>query len=117
MSRCKMSEFSNAFISLPMRSRSLLLGGLLLVAAVAARPVEAADLDQRFRCVQWLLDEISLASAVDNRRGACVASLRANDQLLDLLPELQRRRPGINHWALHDRILSAVALCRTDPMG
>ena len=95
----------------------MVLGGTLLVAAVLMRPVQATDLDQRFRSVQWLLDEISLASAVGNRRGACLAALRANDRLLDLLPELQRKRPGINHWALHDRILSTVALCRTDPLG
>ena len=100
-----------------MRSRCLVLGGLLLVTAVAARPVEGADLDQRFRSVQWLLDELSLASAVGDRRSACVAALQANDRLLDLLPELQRRRPGIHHWALHDRILSAVSLCSTDPLG
>ena len=100
-----------------MRSPCLVLSGLLIVVAAAARPVQAADLDQRFRSVQWLLDEISLASAVGNRRGACLAALRANDRLLDLLPELQRTRPGINHWALHDRILSTVALCRTDPLG
>tara|TARA_B100001287_G_scaffold70184_1_gene57779 strand:+ start:1407 stop:1679 length:273 start_codon:yes stop_codon:yes gene_type:complete len=90
----------------------MVLGGTLLVAAVLMRPVQATDLDQRFRSVQWLLDEISLASAVGNRRGACLAALRANDRLLDLLPELQRNRPGIDHWALHDRILSAVTLCR-----
>ena len=72
-----------------MRSRCLVLGGLLLVAAVAARPVQAADLDQRFRSVQWLLDEISLARTVGDRRVACVAALQANDRLLDLLPELQ----------------------------
>ena len=95
----------------------MVLGGTLLVAAVLMRPVQATDLDQRFRSVQWLLDEISLASAVGNRRGACLAALRANDRLLDLLPELQRKRPGINHWALHDRILSTVAFCRTDPLG
>ena len=95
----------------------MVLGGTLLVAAVLMRPVQASDLDQRFRSVQWLLDEISLASAVGYRRGACLAALRANDRLLDLLPELQRKRPGINHWALHDRILSTVALCRTDPLG
>ena len=95
----------------------MVLGGTLLVAAVLMRPVQATDLDQRFRSVQWLLDEISLASAVGNRRGACLAALRANDELLDLLPELQRNRPGIDHWALHDRILSAVSLCRADPMG
>ena len=95
----------------------MVLGGTLLLAAVLMRPVQAADLDQRFRSVQWLLDEISLASAVGNRRGACLAALRANDRLLDLLPELQRNRPGINHWALHDRILNAVSLCRADPMG
>ena len=94
----------------------MVLGGTLLLAAVLMRPVQAAELDQRFRSVQWLLDEISLASAVGNRRGACLAALRANDRLLDLLPELQRNRPGINHWGLHDRILSAVALCRADPM-
>ena len=94
----------------------MVLGGTLLLAAVLMRPVQAAELDQRFRSVQWLLDEISLASAVGNRRGACLAAFRANDRLLDLLPELQRNRPGINHWALHDRILSAVALCRADPM-
>ena len=99
-----------------MGSRCLVLGGLLLVGAVAARPVQATDLDQRFRSVQWLLDEISLARAVGDRRSACVAALQANDRLLDLLPELQRRRPGINHWALHDRILGAVSLCRTDPL-
>ena len=95
----------------------MVLGGTLLLAAVLMRPVQAAELDQRFRSVQWLLDEISLASAVGNRRGACLAALRANDRLLDLLPELQRNRPGIDHWALHDRILSTVALCRTDPLG
>ena len=95
----------------------MVLGGTLLVAAVLMRPVQATDLDQRFRSVQWLLDEISLASAVGNRRGACLAALRANDRLLDLLPELQRNRPGFDHWALHDRILSAVSLCRADPMG
>ena len=100
-----------------MRSPCLVLSGLLIVVAAAARPVQGADLDQRFRSVQWLLDEISLASAVGNRRGACLAALRANDELLDLLPELQRNRPGIDHWALHDRILSAVSLCRADPMG
>ena len=94
----------------------MVLGGTLLVAAVMMRPVQASDLDQRFRSVQWLLDEISLASTVGNRRGACVAALQANDRLLDLLPELQRQRPGINHWDLHDRILSAVSLCRTDPL-
>ena len=90
----------------------MVLGGTLLLAVVLMRPVQAAELDQRFRSVQWLLDEISLASAVGNRRGACLAALRANDRLLDLLPELQRNRPGIDHWALHDRILSAVTLCR-----
>ena len=95
----------------------MVLGGTLLLAAVLMRPVQAAELDQRFRSVQWLLDEISLASAVGNRRGACLAALKANDRLLDLLPELQRNRPGIDHWALHDRILSTVALCRTDPLG
>ena len=99
-----------------MRSHCLVLGGLLVVAAVAARPVQAGDLDQRFRSVQWLLDEISLASAVGDRRGVCVAALQTNDRLLDLLPELQRRRPAMNHWGLHDRILSAVSLCRTDPL-
>ena len=77
-----------------MRSRCLVLGGLLLVAALAARPVQAADLDQRFRSVQWLLDEISLSRTVRDRRGACVAALQANDRLLDLLPELQAQRPG-----------------------
>ena len=100
-----------------MKLRYLVLGGLLLVAALAGRPVQAAELDQRFRSVQWLLDEISLARAVGDRRSACVAALQANDRLLDLLPELQRRRPGMNHWALHDRILSTVSLCRTDHLG
>ena len=90
----------------------MVLGGTLLLAVVLMRPVQAAELDQRFRSVQWLLDEISLASAVGDRRGACVAALQTNDRLLDLLPELQRRRPAMNHWGLHDRILSAVALCR-----
>ena len=90
----------------------MVLGGTLLLAVVLMRPVQAAELDQRFRSVQWLLDEISLASAVGDRRSACVAALQANDRLLDLLPELQRRRPGINHWALHDRILGAVSSCR-----
>ena len=94
----------------------MVLGGTLLLAVVLMRPVQAAELDQRFRSVQWLLDEISLASAVGDRRSACVAALQANDRLLDLLPELQRRRPGINHWALHDRILGAVSLCRTNPL-
>ena len=78
----------------------MVLCGTLLVATVLMRHVQAADLDQRFRSVQWLLDEISLASAIGDRRSACVAALMANDQLLDLLPELQRRRPGINHFTL-----------------
>ena len=112
MRHCGMFLFSNASISLSMSSLFQVLGGLLLVVATAARPVQAADLDQRFRSVQWLLDEISLASAVGDRRGACVAALQTNDRLLDLLPELQRRRPAMKHWGLHDRILSAVALCR-----
>lgn len=112
MRHCGMCLFSNASISLPMSSPCQVLGGLLLVVATAARPVQAADLDQRFRSVQWLRDEISLAIAVGDRRGACVAALQANDRLLDLLPELQWRRPAMNHWGLHDRILSAVALCR-----
>ena len=86
-----------------MRSPCLVEGGLLLVVAAAARPVQAADLDQRFRSVQWLRDEISLVIAVGDRRGACVAALQANDRLLDLLPELQRRRPAMNHWGFHDR--------------
>ena len=86
-----------------MRSPCLVEGGLLLVVAAAARPVQAAGLDQRFRSVQWLRDEISLAIAVGDRRGACVAALQANDRLLDLLPELQRRRPAMNHWGFHDR--------------
>ena len=98
-----MFQFSNAPISLPMRSPCLVQGGLLLVVAAAARPVQAADLDQRFRSVQWLRDEISLAIAVGDRRGACVAALQANDRLLDLLPELQRRRPAMNNWGFHDR--------------
>ena len=48
---------------------------------------QSADLDQRFRPLQWLLDEISLARAIGDRRGACVAALGAHDRLLDLLPE------------------------------
>ena len=95
-----------------MRLRSLALGGSLLVTVVLARPVQSADLDQRFRPLQWLLDEISLARAIGDRRGACVAALEAHDRLLDLLPELHRRRPGLDHWALHDRILSVLPLCR-----
>ena len=95
-----------------MRLRSLVLGGSLLAAMALGRPLQAADLDLRFRSVQWLLDELSLARAVGDRRSACIAALRANDDLLDLLPELQRRRPGLDHWALHDRILSVLPLCR-----
>ena len=83
-----MFQFSNAPISLHMRSPCLVQGGLLLVVAEAARLVQADDLDQRFRSVQWLGDEIRLAIAVGDRRGACVAALQANDRLLDLLPEL-----------------------------
>ena len=95
-----------------MRLRSLALGGSLLVTVVLARPLQSAALDQRFRPLQWLLDDISLAQALGDRRGACVAALQANDRLLDLLPELQRQRPGLDHWALHDRILSVLSLCR-----
>jgi len=95
-----------------MRLRSLVVSGSLLVGFGLVHPVQAADLDQRFRPVQWWLDEISLARSVGDRSGACIAALKANDHLLDLLPELQRRRPGLDHWALHDRILDAYPLCR-----
>ena len=96
---------------LPMRLRCLFVGGSLLVSVAVGLPVQAADLDQRFRSVQRLLDEISLARAVGDRSRACVAALSANDLLLDLLPELQRRRPGVDHAALQDRILRSFPRC------
>ena len=77
-----------------------------------ARPAQSADLDQRFRPLQWLLDEISLARAIGDRRGACVAALGPMTGCWIFCLNCNGGDAGLDHWALHDRILSVLPLCR-----
>jgi len=71
----------------------------------------AQTLDQRFFQVQLLLDQIQLAASSGDAAGVCALSRRANESLLDILPGLQRQRPGLDHAALQDRILLGFSRC------
>ena len=86
------------------------LSGLVLLSALSAASHDQ-PLDQRFFQVQLLLDQIQLAASSGDAAGVCALSRRANDRLLDILPSLQRQRPGLDHTALQDRILLGFSRC------
>ena len=84
---------------------SVLLGCILNGAA------HARSLDQQVFQLQLVIDQIRLARSVGDRVGVCVESRRANNLVLDLLPDLQLHRPGLNHTGLQDRILLGFDQC------
>ena len=94
---------------MPIRSRgwwlALLLGCSLTGAA------QAKSLDRQVFQLQLVIDQIHLARSVGDRTGVCGESRRANNLLLDILPALQRQRPGVNHAALQDTILLGFDDC------
>lgn len=83
-----------------------------LLMLLMSQPARAESLDQQFFAVQLLLDQVQLARVRGDQFAACSAAIQANDQLLDVLPALQNRRPGLDHAALQDRILDAYSRCR-----
>ena len=84
---------------------------VVLLSCTVSCVVQAQTLDQRFFQVQLLLDQIQLAASTGDAAGVCALSHRANDRLLDILPALQRQRPGLDHAALQDRILLGFSRC------
>ena len=84
---------------------------LLWLSSSVSGVVQAQTLDQRFFQVQLMLDQIQLAASTGDAAGVCALSRRANDRLLDILPALQRQRPGLDHAALQDRILLGFSRC------
>ena len=84
---------------------------VVLLSCTVSCVVQAQTLDQRFFQVQLMLDQIQLAASTRDAAGVCALSRRANDRLLDILPALQRRRPGLDHAALQDRILLGFSRC------
>ena len=84
---------------------------LLLLSSSVSGVVQAQTLDQRFFLVQLLLDQLQLADSSGNTAEVCALSRRANNQFLDILPALQRQRPGVDHAALQDRILLGFNRC------
>lgn len=94
---------------MPIRSQgrwlALLLGCSLMGSA------HAKSLDQQVFQLQLVIDQISLARSVGDRTGVCVESRRANNLLLEILPALQQRRPGVNHAALQDTLLLGFDAC------
>ena len=71
----------------------------------------AKSLDQQVFQLQLVIDQIRLARSVGDRNGVCRESRRANNLLLEILPSLQRQRPGANHAALQDTILLGFDDC------
>ena len=84
---------------------------VVLLSCTVSCVVQAQTLDQRFFQVQLMLDQIQLAASTRDAAGVCALSRRANDRLLDILPSLQRQRPGLDHTALQDRILLGFSRC------
>ena len=84
---------------------------LLLLSCSVLGVVQAQTIDQRFFKVQLLLDQIQLTASIGNSTEVCALSRRANDRFLDILPALQRQRPGVDHAALQDRILLGFSHC------
>ena len=72
---------------------------------------QAESLDRQVFQLQLLMDQIALSRSVGDRLGVCVESRRANNLLLEILPALQRQRPGVNHAALQDTILLGFDDC------
>lgn len=71
----------------------------------------AESLDRQVFQLQLMMDQIALSHSVGDRLGVCVKSRRANNLLLEILPALQRQRPGVNHAALQDTILLGFDEC------
>ena len=92
-----------------MRSQGWWLAVLLCCSQMGM--AQAKGLDQKFFQLQLVIDQIHLARSVGDRTGVCVESRRANNLLLDILPALQRHRPGVNHAALQDTILLGFDDC------
>jgi len=92
-----------------MRSKGWWFGVLLGCSLSGA--AHAKSLDQQVFQLQLVMDQIRLARSLGDRVGVCVESRRANNLVLDLLPALQLHRPGLNHAALQDRILSGFDQC------
>lgn len=84
---------------------------VVLLSCNVSGVVQAQMLDQHFFQVQLLLDQIHLEASSGDEAGVCALSRRANDRLLDILPALQRERPGLDHAALHERILLGLSRC------
>ena len=72
---------------------------------------QAESLDRQVFQLQLVMDQIALSRSVGDRLGVCVESRRANNLLLEILPALQRQRPGVNHAALQDTILLGFDDC------
>ena len=72
---------------------------------------QAESLDRQVFQLQLVMDQIALSRSVGDRLGVCVESRRANNLLLEILPALQRQRPGVNHAALQDTILLGFDEC------
>lgn len=83
----------------------------LLLGCSLTGVAQAKSLDQQVFQLQLVIDQILLARSVGDRVGVCVESRRANNLLLDLLPALQQKRPGLDHAALQDRILLGFGDC------
>ena len=92
-----------------MRSQGWWFGVLLGCSLSGA--AHAKSLDQQVFQLQLVMDQIRLARSLGDRVGVCVESRRANNLVLDLLPDLQLHRPGLNHFALQDRILLGFDQC------
>ena len=83
----------------------------LLLGCTLSGGAQAKSLDRQVFQLQLVIDQIHLARSVGDRTGVCVESRRANNLLLDILPALQRHRPGVNHAALQDTILLGFDDC------
>ena len=92
-----------------MRSQGWWLAVLLCCSLIGV--AQAKSLDQQFFQLQLVIDQIRLARSVGDRNGVCRESRRANNLLLEILPALQRQRPGVNHAALQDTILLGFDDC------
>ena len=84
--------------------------GVLLGCSLSGA-AHAKSLDQQVFQLQLVMDQIHLARSLGDRFGVCIESRRANNLVLDLLPALQLHRPGLNDFALQDRILLGFDQC------
>ena len=94
---------------MPIRSQCWWL--VLLLGCSLSGVAQAKSLDRQVFQLQLVIDQIQLARSVGDRVGVCVQSRRANNLLLEILPALQRQRPGANHAALQDTILLGLDVC------